>query len=73
MLTSLFTTSGYIKDNCGTDPVLDRINTVIREIRRYGVVDVLEPEDLKELRSHEKSTQHHHGTVKTTEDGRRGI
>ena len=46
-----------IEDNWGTDPVLDRINTVIREIRRYGVVDVFEPEDLKELRNIPKVTK----------------
>ena len=46
-----------IEDNWGTDPVLDRINTVIREIRRYGVVDVFEPADLKELRNIPKVTK----------------
>ena len=40
-----------IDDNWGTSPVLDRIKTVIREIRRYGVVEVFEPEDLMELRN----------------------
>ena len=32
------------------NPALDRVKAVIREIRRYGVVEVFEPEDLLELR-----------------------
>merc|ERR1712192_125013 len=44
-------------DNWGANPVLDRIKTVIRELRRYGVVDVFEPEDLMELRNIPKVTK----------------
>jgi hypothetical protein len=46
-----------IDDNWGTNPVMDRVKTVIREIRRYGVVDVFEPEDLIELRNIPKVTK----------------
>ena len=45
-----------IDDNWGTSPVLDRIKTVIREIRRYGVMDVFDPEDLMELKNIPKVT-----------------
>jgi len=45
------------EDNWGTNPVLDRIKTVIRELKRYGVVDVFEPEDLMELRNIPKVTK----------------
>jgi len=39
-------------DDCwGVNPALDRVKAVIREIRRYGVVEVFEPEDLIELRN----------------------
>jgi len=44
-------------DNWGANPVLDRIKTVIRELKRYGVVDVFEPEDLMELRNIPKVTK----------------
>ena len=46
-----------IDDNWGVNPALDRVKTVIREIRRYGVVDVFEPEDLIELRNIPKVTK----------------
>ena len=36
---------------------MDRVKTVIREIRRYGVVDVFEAEDLIELRNIPKVTK----------------
>ena len=46
-----------IDDNWGVNPALDRVKTVIREIRRYGVVDVFDPEDLIELRNIPKVTK----------------
>merc|ERR1712066_59139 len=46
-----------IDDNWGMNPALDRVKAVIREIRRYGVVDVFEPEDLIELRNIPKVTK----------------
>jgi len=46
-----------IDDNWGVNPALDRVKTVIREIRRYGVVDVFEPEDPIELRNIPKVTK----------------
>ena len=46
-----------IDDNWGVHPALDRVKTVIREIRRYGVVEVFEPEDLIELRNIPKVTK----------------
>ena len=36
---------------------MDRVKAVIREIRRYGVVEVFEPEDLIELRNIPKVTK----------------
>ena len=36
---------------------MDRVKVVIREIRRYGVVDVFEPEDLLELKNIPKVTK----------------
>jgi len=44
-------------DNWGVNPALDRVKVVIREIRRYGVVDVFEPEDLIELKNIPKVTK----------------
>lgn len=46
-----------IDDNWGVNPVKDRVKAVIREIRRYGVVDVFEPEDLMELKNIPKVTR----------------
>lgn len=46
-----------IDDNWGTNPAMDRVKTVIREIRRYGVVDVFEPMDLIDLRNVPKVTR----------------
>jgi len=46
-----------IDDNWGVNPALDRVKAVIREIRRYGVVDVFEPEDLIELKNIPKVTK----------------
>jgi len=46
-----------IDDNWGTNPALDRVKAVIREIKRYGVVDVFEPEDLIQLRNIPKVTK----------------
>ena len=36
---------------------MERVKVVIREIRRYGVVDVFEPEDLIELQNIPKVTK----------------
>jgi len=46
-----------IDDNWGVNPALDRVKAVIREIRRYGVVDVFEPEDLIEMKNIPKVTK----------------
>jgi len=46
-----------IDQQWGWNPALDRVKTVIREIRRYGVVDVFEPEDLIELKNIPKVTK----------------
>lgn len=46
-----------IEDNWGVNPVKDRVKAVIREIRRYGVVDVFEPEELIELKNVPKVTR----------------
>jgi len=40
-----------IHANWGCNPVLDRVNSVIFEMRRYGVTDMFEPQDLMELRN----------------------
>jgi len=44
-------------DQWGTNFAQNRIKTVIREIRRYGVVDVFEVEDLIELKNIPKVTK----------------
>jgi len=41
----------------GANPALDRVKAAIREIKRYGVVDVFEPEDLLELKNIPKVTK----------------
>jgi hypothetical protein len=46
-----------IDDNWGTHPAMDRVKSVIREIKRYGVVDVFEPMDLIDLRNVPKVTK----------------
>ena len=46
-----------IEDNWGANPGLDRVKTFIREVRRYGVEEVFEPEDLMELRNIPKVTK----------------
>jgi len=46
-----------IDDNWGVNPAMERVKVVIREIRRYGVVDVFEPEDLIELQNIPKVTK----------------
>ena len=33
------------------NPVLDRVKSVIHEMRRYGVTELFEPKDLMELRN----------------------
>jgi len=43
--------------NWGCNPVLDRVKTVIHEMRRYGVTDLFEPADLMELRNIPKVTR----------------
>jgi len=37
--------------NWGASPVTDRVKSVIQEMRRYGVSEVFEPEDLMELKN----------------------
>merc|ERR1712086_54762 len=37
--------------NWGISPVLDRVKSVIHEMRRYGVTEMFEPQDLMELRN----------------------
>merc|ERR1712117_110683 len=46
-----------VDDNWGVNPAMDRVKVVIREIRRYGVVDVFEPEGLIELKNIPKVTK----------------
>ena len=46
-----------IHANWGCNPVLDRVNSVIFEMRRYGVTDMFEPQDLMELRNIPKVTR----------------
>jgi len=46
-----------IHANWGCNPVLDRVNTVIFEMRRYGVSEMFEPQDLMELRNIPKVTK----------------
>lgn len=46
-----------IDQSWGANPQIDRVNALIREIKRYGVVDVFEPEDLIELRNIPKVTK----------------
>jgi len=43
--------------NWGCNPVLDRVKSVIHEMRRYGVTDLFEPADLMELRNIPKVTR----------------
>ena len=53
VMTSIVFNSVPIEDidqTWGANPSQDRVKAVIREIRRYGVVDVFEAEDLIELR-----------------------
>lgn len=60
VMTSIVFNSVPVEDidaNWGTNPALDRTKAVIREIRRYGVVDVFEPEDLIELKNIPKVTK----------------
>lgn len=46
-----------IDDNWGTNPVQDRVRAVIREIKRYGVMEVFEPDDLIQLKNIPKVTK----------------
>jgi len=41
----------------GINPALDRVKALIREIKRYGVIDVFEVEDLLELKNVPKVTK----------------
>merc|ERR1711892_1537239 len=40
-----------IYTNWGINPVLDRVKSVIHEMRRYGVTELFEPKDLMEMRN----------------------
>merc|ERR1712004_347579 len=60
VMTSIVFNSVPLEDidvNWGSNPGLDRVKSVIREIKRYGVVDVFEPEDLLELKNIPKVTK----------------
>ena len=46
-----------IYTNWGYNPALDRVKSVIHEMRRYGVTDLFDPEDLIELRNIPKVTR----------------
>ena len=46
-----------IYTNWGCNPALDRVKSVIQEMRRYGVTDLFDPEDLIELRNIPKVTR----------------
>ena len=46
-----------IDQTWGSNPSHDRVQAVIREIRRYGVENVFEPEDLIEMRNIPKVTK----------------
>eukprot|EP00095_Tigriopus_kingsejongensis_P010301 maker-scaffold148_size310697-snap-gene-1.18 protein:Tk10301 transcript:maker-scaffold148_size310697-snap-gene-1.18-mRNA-1 annotation:"PREDICTED: myophilin-like" len=46
-----------IDQTWGSNPAHDRVTAVIREIKRYGVVDVFEPEDLIEMKNIPKVTK----------------
>lgn len=41
----------------GANPAMDRVKAVIKEIKRYGVIDVFEAEDLLELKNIPKVTK----------------
>lgn len=43
--------------NWGSNPAYERVTSLIREIRRYGVIDIFEPEDLIEKRNIAKVTK----------------
>jgi len=60
VMTSIVFNSVPIEDidqTGGCNPSFDRIKSLIREIRRYGVQDVFEVEDLLELRNIPKVTK----------------
>lgn len=46
-----------INADWGASPNIDRVKSLIREIKRYGVIDVFEPEDLLELKNVPKVTK----------------
>jgi hypothetical protein len=60
VMTSIVFNSVPIHDidcNWGMNPALDRVKSLIREIKRYGVIDVFEVEDLIELKNIPKVTK----------------
>ena len=59
-MTSIVFNSVPIEDidqTWGANPQVDRVRALIREIKRYGVIDVFEAEDLLELRNIPKVTK----------------
>ena len=59
-MTSIVFNSVPVEDiDCqwGSNPAYDRVYSLIREIKRYGVIDVFEPEDLIEKRNIPKVTK----------------
>ena len=59
-MTSIVFNSVPIEDigiQWGSNPAYTRVTALVREIRRYGVVDVFEPVDLLEKRNIPKVTK----------------
>ena len=59
-MTSIVFNSVPIEDigiQWGSNPAYTRVAALVREIRRYGVVDVFEPADLLEKRNIPKVTK----------------
>lgn len=60
VMTSIVFNSVPMEDinaDWGASPNIDRVKSLIREIKRYGVIDVFEPEDLLELKNVPKVTK----------------
>ena len=60
VMTSIVFNSVPIEDigiQWGSNPAYTRVTALVREIRRYGVVDVFEPADLLEKRNIPKVTK----------------
>lgn len=60
VMTSIVFNSVPLEDidqSWGSNPAHDRVTAVIREIKRYGVVDVFEPQDLIEMKNIPKVTK----------------